>query len=194
MKLNVWRVTAFLLLIALSVAFGFAYDAITTAVERQKHPRPTELSALVQDASEQYGIPEAIVWATVKENSDFASNAVSQNGRIGLMQLTPEQFAFISQEVLGKETPDVGLLYSPETNLNCGVAWLSYLYEHYGVWDLVFAAYHAGTDTVDAWLTSPKYTDENGVLTEIPDKTAASYVKSMNKAVDLYRKLYYEQT
>lgn len=192
MKWNVQRLIALLLLIALSVGFGFAYDATATAVEKNRYPRPEWLESAVQVRAEKYAVPEAMIWAVLRNESRFESNAVSEDGRIGLMQLTPDRFHFVATEIMEIDSPDAGLLYDPATNLEYGVAYLSYLYRQYGVWDLVFAAYCAGTGTVDAWLTSPAYTDENGLLIEIPDRDVAQYVKKMNKAVDLYRALYYQ--
>jgi soluble lytic murein transglycosylase len=192
MKWNVQRLIALLLLIALSVGFGFAYDATATAVEKNRYPRPEWLESAVQVRAEKYAVPEAMIWAVLRNESRFESNAVSEDGRIGLMQLTPDRFYFVATEIMEIDSPDAGLLYDPATNLEYGVAYLSYLYRQYGVWDLVFAAYRAGTGAVDAWLTSPAYTDENGLLIEIPDRDVAQYVKKMNKAVDLYRALYYQ--
>ncbi len=192
MRWDIRRVVAFLLLLALSVGFGFAFDAAATAIERRNHPRPEALAKPIAAYAEEFGIPETILWAVAYQSSGFASNAVAEDGAVGLMQLTPEQFTFITQEILGEQTHDTGLLYDPDTNLRCGAAWLSYLYEHYSVWDLTFAAYRVGTETVDAWLTDPDYTDEEGRLTEIPDRKVASYVKQMEQAVEAYRTLYYE--
>lgn len=48
MKLNIWRVAAFFLLLAVAVGFGFAFDAIATSVERNKHPRPAEWSTMIE--------------------------------------------------------------------------------------------------------------------------------------------------
>ncbi len=192
MKLTVWRVLAFLLLIALSVGFGFAFDAAATAIEKHNYPRPDSLAEAVSREAAAYALPEAVIWATMQTGSEFASNAVSPEGRIGLMQLTPERFDAIRAELLGLEPTDPGMLYDPATNLSTACAWLSYLYEHYGVWELVFAAYHVGTDTVDAWLSDPTLTDQSGVLTAIPDKDVADYTARMQKAVSYYEKLYYQ--
>lgn len=192
MKLSFRHVVAFLLLVALSVGFGYSFDAVATVVEKNSYPRPKELADAVSEQADTNGIPEAIIWATIRCGSDFASNARSENGEIGLMQLTPSQFDRIRTSLLGLEITDEGLLYDPATNLLCGCAWLSYLYEHYGVWELVFAAYHTDTETVDAWLSDSTLVDENGILREIPDKTVAAYVKNMKKAVSYYSKLYYE--
>lgn len=192
MKITSRHVGIFCLILVLSIGFGFGFDAIATAIEKSIYPRPDELFDNVCEQADANGLPEAIVWATICCGSEFASNAHSEDGRIGLMQLTPEQFDLIRVTLLGLEPTDEGLLYDPKTNLSSGCAWLSYLYEHYGVWELVFAAYRTGTETVDAWLSDSDLIDENGILEEIPDKEIARYVKDMQKAVAYYGKLYYE--
>lgn len=191
MKFNLRHVVTFVLLIALSIGFGFGFDAIATAIEESNHPRPDTLSTSVQENAKTFGIPEAVIWATVKNGSDFASNAVSEDGRIGLMQLSSEQFDFICRTILHEES-DPRTLYDPNTNLRAGSAWLSYLYGRYGIWDHVFAAYHAGTDTVDAWLQTPDLMSEQGILTDIPNDSTADYVEDMKDAVELYTTLYYQ--
>ncbi len=192
MKLTVWRVAAFFLLIALSIGFGFAFDAAATAVEKSRHPMPAALAEDVAKNAAEYGLPESVIWATLKCGSGFQSNARSEHGEIGLMQLTPAQFAYISEALLGKPNPDTGLLYDPATNLTCGTAYLSHLYEHYGVWEPVFAAYLAGAEAVDAWLTDPECVNAQGRLVNIPDKRVAAYVDRMTDAVAMYRNLYYK--
>ncbi|MBQ7346560.1 MAG: transglycosylase SLT domain-containing protein [Clostridia bacterium] len=191
MRLTVWRAVAFLLLIALSVGFGFGFDAIATAVERHQYPLEEALVSSVQQASEEYGIPEPILWATLCTGSGFASNHVSEDGAIGLMQLTPARFDYICTALWSKEPMDTGMLYDPATNLSAGCAYLSYLYARYGVWEQVFAAYIAGTEDVDRWLSDPTYLSEQGVLQNIPDSKVAAYVENMTEAVAQYTKLYY---
>ena len=50
----------------------------------------------------------------------------------------------------------------------------------------------AGTEAVDGWLKDPSYLTPQGVLTNLPDRDAASYLKKTKKSVALYGKLYYE--
>jgi soluble lytic murein transglycosylase len=192
MKITSRHVGIFCLILLLSIGFGFAFDAIGTAVEKHSYPRPASLADAVAKEAKANGLPEAILWATIRSGSDFASNARSEDGRIGLMQLTPAQFDTVRTTVLELPPAEEGLLYDPNTNLSSGAAWLSYLYEHYGVWELTFAAYHTDLKTVDGWLSDPTLVDENGILREIPDKETASYVKSVMRAVTYYNKLYYE--
>ena len=191
MKFNLRHVIAFLLLIALSIGFGFGFDAIATAIEESNHPRPEELNESVVENAKAFGIPEAVIWSTVKNGSDFASNAVSDRGEIGLMQISPERFDRICTELLS-ENPDARMLYDPETNLRAGSAWISYLYGRYGIWEHVYAAYFAGTEQVDAWLGDASLLSEQGVLTDIPDEATAAYVEDMTDAVECYTKLYYQ--
>ena len=192
MKLTLRRVLAFLLLVALSVGFGFAWDAAATAIERPRYPLQTQLTLKISQYAEHYGIPEPILWATVRNNSRFASNAVSEEGAIGLTQLTPERFEWICVNLFGDEPMDSGMLFDPDTNLSAGAAYVSYLYDRYGVWDHVFAAYCTDPQTVDALLSDPQNLSNQGVLQVYPDKATAAYVRDMKTAVRYYSKLYYQ--
>lgn len=191
MRINAPRVVAFFLLVALAIGFGFGFDAVMTAIERHKYPIREELRDAVAAKSEEYNIPEEILWATLHATGGFSSNKVSASGAIGLMQITPERFAEICTDIQGVELKDAGLLYDPMTNLDAGCAWLSYLYRYYGIWEHAHAAYYVGTETVDAWLSIPDYLNENGILTEIPDEAVAAYVRDVQKATEYYQKLYY---
>lgn len=192
MKITLHRVVAFFLLIALSIGFGFAWDAAATAIERHRYPIRQELSQKISQCAEQYGIPEPVLWATVRNNSRFASNAVSEYGAVGLMQLTPKRFEWICLNLLDGEAMDAGMLFDPDTNLSAGCTYVSYLYDRYGVWDHVFAAYHNGTEVVDAYLSDPQNLSEQGVLQKYPDRATADYVDDMRTAVTFYSQLYYE--
>ena len=191
MKITYQRVIAFFLLIALSVGFGFAFDGIATAMEKKQYPRVTSLEDAIAENAREFGLPETVLWAAVLTESNFVSNAVAENGGVGLMQLTPELFTHICTQVLGEEQMDNGMLYDPTTNLRCGAAWISHLYQRYGVWETVFAAYHAGTKQVDAWLSNPDLVTPQGTLL-IPDPTVKKQVERMVKAVEKYSQLYYQ--
>ena len=191
MKLNVRRVIAFFLLIALSVGFGFAFDAVVTAIEKHNHPLDARYQTEMEKNAKDFGIPESILWSIVRSESNFVSNHVSDTGEVGLMQISPEQFAYICINLLGEPEMSAGMLYDPATNLRAGTAWISELYGRYGVWETVYAAYYAGTDMVDAWLRDPELVSAQGRLQNIPDSDTADYVKKTAKSAMLYQKLYY---
>lgn len=189
MKLTLRRVLIFLLILGLSVGFGFAFDGVATLIEKHQYPM-TSYNDLIAEAAEANGIPETVLWAVIRTESGFVSNAVSEDGSIGLMQLTPEEFAMIGAEILDR-SDDAQLLYAPRTNLQYGAAYLSHLYRRYGVWDTVFAAYDAGTDAVDTWLKNPEYVTELGTLAYLPDASASRFVSEVNEAITMYKKLYF---
>ena len=191
MKINYIRVIAFFLLIAFSVGFGFAYDGIATAIEKHNYPMEERYRESIADCAEEFGVPEHILWAVVSTESEFVSNLVSDGGEIGLMQISPERLDHICQDILKEPTPDTGMLYDPETNLRCGTALLSELFQRYGVWETVYAAYFIGEDQVDAWLATPELVNEIGRLQNLPDRATADYVDQMIGAASLYGKLYF---
>ena len=191
MKITYRRVVILLILISLSVGFGFAYDGIATAIERNRHPIDARYAKDIRTYAEEFGIPEHILWATVCVESDFASNLLSSDGKIGLMQISPERFDEIVRDILKEEPMDHGMLYNPSTNLRAGAALLSELYRRYGDWKTVYAAYRAGTEQIDRWLADAEIADEYGRLGRIPDADIADYADEMSTTAELYLKLYF---
>lgn len=176
-----------LVILALSIVAGFLYQTIWDAIDRMRYPQ--DYSEYVTKYATEYGVPEYIVYAVIKVESDFASNALSSAGAVGLMQMTPDTFDWVS--MLMKRTADAGMLYDPETNIEYGTYLLSYLYMRYNRWDTVFAAYNAGMSRVDGWLNDPAIANEDGHLVDIPIRETDKYVDRVNDAIEVYRRLYY---
>ena len=191
MKFNARSFAIIAAILALSISFGFAFDGIATAIEKSQYPLSERYAEDIREVAAAYGIPEVILWATVRTESGFASNLEGKDGGIGLMQLTPAEFTMIQTEILKEAPESEGRLYDPKKNLECGAAYLSYLYQRYGVWDTAFAAFDAGTEAVDSWLSNPEYVSEFGTLANIPNPTTARFVKEVTKARELYIKLYF---
>ena len=191
MKFNARSLAIIAAILVLSIGFGFAFDGIATAIEKKQYPLSQRYAQDIREVAAEYGIPEVILWAIVRTESNFSSNREGNDGGIGLMQLTPEEFAMIQSDILHITPEDKGLLYDPQKNLQCGTAYLSYLYQRYGVWETVFAAFDAGVEAVDAWLANPAYTTELGTLQNIPNAKTARFVRDVEKARELYIKLYF---
>ena len=77
-----------LVILALSVVIGFLYQVISDRADRAKYPQP--YSEYVTKYSTEYGVPEYIIYSTIKVESSFNSNAESSAGAIGLMQIMPD--------------------------------------------------------------------------------------------------------
>lgn len=182
------RSAVILAILILSVIIGFVYQTISDRSDSARYPR--EHSEFVIKYSGEYGVPEYVIYATIKTESDFNSGAQSEAGALGLMQIMPDTFDWLVS--LTQEGYETGMLYDPETNIKYGTYYLSYLYLKYADWETVFAAYNAGPTNVDSWLEDPECVDEDGKLQDIPIKETAKYVKKMNAAVEMYQKLYYD--
>ena len=191
MKFNAKSLAIVAAILVLSIGFGFAFDSIATAIEKKQYPLSQRYAEDIREVAAEYGIPEVILWAIVRTESNFSSNREGEDGGIGLMQLTPDEFAMIQTDILKVPPEDKGLLYDPQKNLQCGAAYLSYLYQRYGVWETVFAAYDAGTATVDAWLADSEHVTELGTLKNIPSQRTARFVRDVMKAHEFYIKLYF---
>ena len=192
MKFTLQRLLILLLLIPLSIGVGFGYDAVATAVEKRQYPMPERYALLINDQADAFGIPAAILYAMVQSESDFVSDAVSEDGKVGLLQITPSRMETVYAEIFHEEIPDAGILYDPKTNLRVGAAWISHLYQIYGVWDTVYAAWHAGTDTVNTWLADENLVNDRGQPERIPDKATAKFVSKVKKSAEMYTSLYFD--
>lgn len=186
MKNALRRTLVAILIIALSLGIGYAYDRIRDKIDRRLYPR--DYQTYVERYSAMYGVPEHIIYGVIKVESNFQSNAVSSAGAVGLMQITPDTFTWLCERQ--HETLDQGMLYDPETNIRYGVYYLSYLYNEFGLWNSVYAAYNAGPNRVREWAADTRYADENGALVAIPYDETRAYTEKVEEAAQLYLKLY----
>lgn len=183
------RVLVIILMAILAVGIGFFADFLVTCVEKQVYPRGYEEHVKVYAG--QYGVPEEVIFAVIKCESDFDSGAVSRAGAVGLMQMLPSTFEWLTDDILFEHL-ESGMLYDPETNIRYGVCYLSRLYDRYADWELVFAAYNAGPGTVDGWLEDVGLSDGAGGLKKIPYKETRRHVKKVMRAWKMYERLYGE--
>ena len=185
-----------LLILIISVILGFLFDLICTAVEKRSYPKPDEYVSFVEKYSAEYDVPEEIIYSVMRTESSFDSSAVSSKGAVGLMQLMPTTFEWLTKDIL-REHLSVGMLYDPETNIKYGTYYLSRLYNRFSDWDTALAAYNGGEGNVSEWLADSRYSSDGKklIIDNIPRefKETKNYVKKVNKAVEKYKKLYTEE-
>lgn len=177
-----------IVVLVLAALISFAWLGAEHKIKLKNYP--LEFSDYVETYSEMYSVPQNIVYAVIKVESGFKSDAVSQKGAIGLMQITPETFEWLCTKQ-PYENATSELLYTPEINIRYGTLLLSLLYSEYGNWGNTFAAYNAGRSRVNSWLADERYS-ENGKLFNIPYEETANYVVKVAKAAEIYNELYFE--
>ena len=175
---------AIVAIIIVSVCRGAAWERIDKALMLRNYGFKYE--EYVERYSAEYSVPQEVIYAVIKCESDFVPDAVSPKGAVGLMQMMPETYDWLCTK-LG-ETRDS--LYNPETSIKYGTYYLSYLWDRFGIWENCFAAYNAGDTKVSSWLENAEYA-EDGRLTYIPYEETRKYVKKVNDAVEAYKELLY---
>ena len=185
------RALAIILIVAISVGIAFGIDAGLDAIEKNAHPRLYE--NIIKKYSAQYNIPEYVIYAVIKVESDFDPLAKSSANAMGLMQMTPSTFNWLTGSQHLAEFLPTDTLYIPDVSIRYGCYYLLYLYRKFNYdWDLTFAAYNAGEGNVAKWLEDEQYSDGEGNLTEIPFNETKNYVNRVNAEIETYRKLYYK--
>ena len=128
----------------------------------------------VTASAAEFDVPVAMILAVIRSESDFHHDATSPVGAKGLMQLMPQTFSWLCdelQEPLGAEK-----ITDPETNVRFGTYYLSYLLKKFGSWRVALAAYNAGEGRVSEWLNDPSLA-LGGTLRRIPYPETAAYVE-----------------
>lgn len=187
-KFTVFCCVLLILILAMGAAFGT--DLSIEVVESSTHPR--SFSDSVEKYSVEYNIPEYVIYAVIKVESNFDPKAESSAGAQGLMQMMPSTFTWLTGDEHLKENLPSEAIFVPDVSIRYGCYYLRYLFIKFQSWDLVFAAYNGGEGNVTKWLKDPEYADGEGGLKKIPFKETSSYVNKVNHAIDTYKELYYQ--
>lgn len=186
------RSAVIITIIVLSVLFGVIFQRASDKAERSKYPK--EFDSYIKKYSYEYAVPQNVILAVIKCESNFDSSLLSDDGKIGLMQLSPELLEEYKAEL--HDAYDTGMLYDPETNIKYGTYNLSKIYLKVGTWRSVYAALAVGADTVAAWLEDEQYSkiEEHAKpkLLLIPDEAALEYTEKLEETAETYKRLYFD--
>lgn len=149
---------------------------------------PREYSTYVEEYSAKYDLNPDLVYAVMKTESNFNPDAQSDVGAKGLMQITDTTGQWIAEQI-GVNNFNSSMLKDPQTSIEFGCWYLEDLYQQYGDWDLVIAAYNAGRGNVDSWLNNGDYS-KDGNLSYIPFSETDKYVKKVEVFEQIYAVLY----
>lgn len=100
-------------------------------------PVPNGLRDAFQTASAETGLPEPMLVAVAEVESRFRTDALSEAGARGPLQLMPQ-----TARSLGLDASD------PEENILAGARYLKLLLDRFNSTDLALAAYNAGPTAV----------------------------------------------
>lgn len=168
------------------VAFG-----LVTLGSVEKLMYPIKYSEFVSKYSRAYGLDRDYVFAVIKAESGFDSNAVSHKGAVGLMQLMEETGASAAKKLNIKNYD----LKDPETNINFGCWYLKTLISEHDSLYVATAAYNAGSKNVKSWFVKTDYKKltPQQFINNIKYNETKNFVKRVFNNYQQYKRIYKEK-
>lgn len=176
--------TAFILLVMILLKEYNVYNMLRKQIYKQ------EYSEYVNKYAEENEIDPMWIYAIIKVESNFNSNATSGSGAKGLMQLMDNTASDIAKE-LNIQNFEANMLYNPEINIKIGVKYFKSLLSKYNEnYYLAIAAYNGGIGNVDNWISKGIISPDASDIENIPYKETNMYVRKTVNAHKAYVELY----
>lgn len=153
---------------------------------------PIKYQQLVERYAAENKVDKTLIYAVIKTESNFDSEAVSNVGARGLMQIMDDTFQWIRFRLGDSEELNYDTMFDPEQNIRYGSYLIGYLLEYFGSMDLAICAYHAGVGSVDSWLENPQYSTDGKTLDTVPATDTRHYLNKIKDALYNYQTLYQE--
>lgn len=154
---------------------------------------PTQYQELVVKYSKKYSVDATLIYSVINVESHFDTNAKSDVGALGLMQIMPDAYDWIKFRLNDKKATSFAKdMVNKEKNIQYGSYYLSYLMNKYdNSIELTAAAYHCGMTTVDNWLKKKIISKDNFNVSSIPDENDATayYVEKITTSYENYKKI-----
>jgi soluble lytic murein transglycosylase len=136
------------------------------------------------------GLDPYLVASLIRQESEFNPNAVSRANAVGLMQLLPKTGKLVARQVNLKRY-NASQLYTPAVNMQLGTRYFKGMVDKFGgSFEYALAAYNAGSDRVDDWLSQGKYRDPQEFVESIPFTETREYVQAIMRNASVYKQLY----
>lgn len=151
---------------------------------------PLPHKALVEKYAATYQVDPYLVFAMIRTESQFQTEATSSRGARGLMQLMPDTARWAAQHV-GIANYNENMLTDPEINIQLGCWYLADLSREFqNRTPLVIAAYNAGRGNVREWLVSGVWDGSEENVKTIPFLETRNHVKRVLNDYEVYRTIY----
>jgi soluble lytic murein transglycosylase len=130
-----------------------------------------------------------LIAGLIRQESAFASDAVSVSDALGLMQVWPPTGTTLARTLkLGYSRTQ---LLDPDYNLRLGAYYLSFLLKMFdNRQELAVAAYNAGENRVTEWMNGQNYEELPEFVESIPITQTRDYVQIVLRNTGLYRRIY----
>ena len=204
-KLPLWITAGIIVLLILLLALLAAQNLMQAYIVQQQNVREAAYQKIVdnhpiyyKDLIDQYAaennLQPAFVAAIILNESSFRTDAESNVGARGLMQLMPDTAEWISGK-LGDSYYSFDHMWEAEQNIRYGCWYLNYLSKLFRGDPVTMAsAYHAGQTTVTGWLSDPAMSPDglSLSLSGMKDGPTKTYAGRVTQAYAIYDALFYQ--
>ncbi len=187
-KKLILTVTVLIILFVMIILFGVF--KLHTRIMEIIYPR--EYDNFVVLYAQEFQVDENLIYAIIKAESNFNSEAVSGKSAKGLMQLVDDTAIDIVKQ-LGLDMEDeeiIQKLNDVDFNIRLGTKYISMLIEKYENISLALTAYNAGIGTVDTWIEKGTIKEDGSDIENIPYKETNQYVRKILRDYKIYQDLY----
>lgn len=133
-----------------------------TTVSTKKHAVSADgnINNMIEQSAHKYGVDPKLVNAVARTESNYSTNAVSEAGAVGIMQLMPETAASLG----------VNDIYNPRDNIEGGTKYIKQLLNTFdGDVPKAVAAYNAGPQAVKTYNGIPPYSETKNYVKKVLD-------------------------
>jgi soluble lytic murein transglycosylase len=165
------------------------FEASGKNIEREDvhllYPRAYE--SIMEEVSEEYGLPDYLMFALVREESLFSADISSSAGAVGLSQLMPSTARDVASRI-GVEVDD---LTDPELNVKLGGWYLDHLIGRTDSYSQALFSYNGGITRVRRWLRNNPDLPGDLLLEAIPFKETSHYGRKVLVSAVVYGYIYH---
>jgi len=153
---------------------------------------PRAFREWVARAHQEFEFDPALVYAVMREESEYRPEVSSPAGALGLMQIIPPTAERIARE-LGVAGFEPVQLYDPALNIRFGTFYLRSLVGRFtGSRPLAIASYNAGPEAVARWLDHDGTQPPDIFVDSVPYGETRRYLRRVLRSYHLYERLYPE--
>lgn len=153
---------------------------------------PKKYENIVNMAAHSYNIDPNLIYAIIKQESNFNAQAISKSNAKGLMQIIDSTANEMAQDINTVNAKSYNI-FDPYTNIFIGTKYISYLINRFnGNYYLAIVAYNAGLGKVDEWTNKQyaKYSEYREVEKIIEYNETKLYFLNVLKNYNYYVVLY----
>lgn len=173
-----------------NLGLGEGVPRISDSALRWQYSYPMAFKSHADTVTFPESVPLELLYAIMRQESEFAPWATSRVGARGLMQVMPET---AREAAAARKLPPPVLrnLYLPEQSMLYGAYHLDDLMKRLGGrLPLVIAAYNAGPEAVERWMRERSVDPIDVFMEEISYTETRRYVRKVLTNLWVYRRLY----